>query len=171
MLLLIFTHRIKKFTFISRTKQMKKLTSFLIGSLLLFSVACDNTAKTTVSAPEGEETASPAAQTTQEAKEDAQSELRRRQLNADIRAREERNLATGDRTDRAEADLASEVRSKLEANIPGGQLTVDATKEGTVTVSGTVNNQEELAKIEPLSKEINGVKNVIVKAAVVTPKS
>jgi len=149
---------------------MKQLTSFLIGSLLLFTVACDNTAKTTVSAPDtGEVPASPAAQTTQEAKEDAQSEVRRSQLNSDIRAREERNLATGDRTDRAQADLASEVRSKLEANIPDGQLTVDAAENGTVTVSGTVKNQDQLAKIEPLTKEINGVKNVVVKAAVVPP--
>lgn len=146
---------------------MKNLSSFLIGSLLIFSVACENTSKTSVNAPEepGEQ-ATPAAQTTQAAKEDAQSELRRRQLNADIRSREERNLLTTERTDRAAADLASEVRSKLEANIPGGALTVEATNDGTVTVFGTVNNKDQLAKIEPLAKEINGVKNVIVKATV-----
>ncbi|MFM5982757.1 MAG: BON domain-containing protein [Sphaerospermopsis kisseleviana] len=151
---------------------MKKLTSFLIGSLLLFSAACDNTAKTTVTAPEpgeGEVPVSPAAETRQETQEDAQSELRRRQLNADIRAREERNLLTTDRTERTAADLASEVRSKLEANIPGGALTVKATDDGTVTVSGTVNNQDQLAKIEPLAKEINGVRNVIVNATVAQP--
>ncbi|MBD2570341.1 BON domain-containing protein [Anabaena lutea] len=149
---------------------MKRLTSFLIGSVLLFSVACDNTSKTSVTAPDaGEAPASPAAQTTQDAKEDAQSELRRRQLNSDIRAREERNLATGGDTDRAAADLASEVRSKLEANIPGGALTVNATDDGTVTVAGTVSQQEQLAKIEPLAKEIKGVKNVVVKANVIQP--
>ncbi|WP_071190560.1 BON domain-containing protein [Trichormus sp. NMC-1] len=152
---------------------MKKLTSFLIGAVLLLSAAsCDNTSKTSVTAPDaGEVPASPAAQTTQDAKEDAQSELRRRQLNSDIRAREERNLATGGDTDRAAADLASEVRSKLEANIPGGVLTVNATKEGTVTVAGTVSQQDQLAKIEPLAKEIKGVKNVVVKANVVPPTS
>jgi osmotically-inducible protein OsmY len=151
---------------------MKKLTSFLIGSILLFSAACNNTAKTSVNPPEpGAVPATPAAQTTQAAKEDAQSEVRRRQLNADIRAREERNLATGDRTNRATGDLASEVRSKLEANIPGGQLTVNSAQDGTVTVSGTVNNQEQLAKIEPLAKEIKGVKNVIIKATILPPKS
>ena len=151
---------------------MKKLTSFLIGSILLFSAACNNTAKTSVNAPEpGAVPATPAAQTTQAAKEDAQSEVRRRQLNADIRAREERNLATGDRTNRATGDLASEVRSKLEANIPGGQLTVNSAQDGTVTVSGTVNNQEQLAKIEPLAKQIKGVKNVIIKATILPPKS
>lgn len=151
---------------------MKKLTSFLVGSLLLFSVACDDTAKTTVSAPEtGAVPASPAADTVQTAKEDAQSELRRRQLNADIRAREERNLATGDLTDKTAADLASQVRSKLEANIPGGRLTVNAIPEGTVTVSGTVNNQDQLDKIEPLAKEISGVRNVIVEAIVAPPQN
>jgi osmotically-inducible protein OsmY len=136
---------------------MKKLSSFLIGSLLIFTVACENTAKTSVNAPEepGEVPATPAAQTTEAAKEDAQSELR-----------EERNLLTTDRTDRAAADLASEVRSKLEANIPGGALKVEATDDGTVTVLGTVNDQDQLAKIEPLAKEINGVRNVIVKATV-----
>lgn len=151
---------------------MKKLTSFLIGSILLFSAACDNTAKTTENAPEnGGAPASPAAQTTQAAKEDAQSAVRRRQLNADIRSREERNLLSTDRTDRAAADLASEVRSKLEANIPGGALTVKATKDGAVTVSGTVTNQQQLAKIEPLAREIKGVKSVVVNATVASPKS
>jgi osmotically-inducible protein OsmY len=152
---------------------MKKLaSSLLIGSLLIFSAACDNTAKTTTSAPDaGEPAASPAAQTTQDAKEDAQSLTRRKQLNSDIRAREERNLATGDTSKRATGDLASEVRSKLEANIPGGSLAVNADKSGTVTVSGTVNNQQQLAKIEPLSKEIKGVTNVVVKATVVAAKN
>lgn len=152
---------------------MQKLTPFLISSLLVFGVAaCQDTAKTTVTAPAPDEAAqAPVAATTQAAKEDAQSELRRRQLDADIRAREQRNNVTGGDTDRAAADLASQVRSKLEANIPGGQLTVNAVKDGTVTVAGTVNNQEQLSKIEPLSKEIKGVKNVVVKAVVAPPKS
>ncbi|MEA5618750.1 BON domain-containing protein [Cronbergia sp. UHCC 0137] len=152
---------------------MNKLTPFLISSLLAFgSVACNDTAKTTVTAPEpGQAPVAPNGQVTQEAREDAQSEIRRRQLNADIRAREERNLATGDTQDRAVGDLASEVRSKLEANIPGGQLTVNAAQDGTVTVVGTVNDQDQLAKIEPLAKEIRGVTDVIVNATVATPKS
>ncbi|MGJ5627776.1 BON domain-containing protein [Nostoc sp. CALU 1950] len=152
---------------------MQKLTPFLISSLLVFGVAaCQDSAKTTVTAPAPDEAAqAPTAATTQAAKEDAQSELRRRQLDADIRAREQRNNVTGGDTDRAAADLASQVRSKLEANIPNGQLTVNAVEDGTVTVAGTVNNQEQLAKIEPLSKEIKGVKNVVVKAVVAPPKS
>ncbi|MBD0385700.1 MAG: BON domain-containing protein [Nostoc sp. C3-bin3] len=152
---------------------MQKLTPFLISCLLVFGVAaCQNEAKTTVSAPAPDEAPqAPTTQTTQAAKEDAQSEVRRRQLNADIRAREERNNLTGGTTDRAASDLASQVRSKLEANIPNGQLTVNAADDGTVTVAGTVNNQDQLAKIEPLSKEIKGVTNVVVKAVVAPPQS
>jgi osmotically-inducible protein OsmY len=150
---------------------MKKLTPFLISCFLVFgAAACQNPSKTAQSAPDPNEAVqAPIPQATEAAQQDAQSELRRRQLNQDIRAREERNLATGGDTDRAAADLASEVRSKLEANIPDGLLTVNATKDGTVTVSGTVNNQDQLAKIEPLAKEIKGVTNVVVKATVAPP--
>ncbi|MEA5599654.1 BON domain-containing protein [Nostoc sp. UHCC 0252] len=151
---------------------MKKLTPFLISALLVFGVAaCDNTSKTTVSAPSNpnEAVQTPTAQATEAAQQDAQSEVRRRQLDADIRAREQRNNITGGDADRAKADLSSQVRSKLEANIPKGQITVDATSDGIVTVGGIVNNQQELAKIEPLAKEIKGVKTVVVKAIVAPP--
>ncbi|AFY34684.1 BON domain-containing protein [Calothrix sp. PCC 7507] len=153
---------------------MKKLTPFLISCVLVFgAAACETTSKTTESAPNNpnEAAQAPSPQATQAAQEDAQSETRRRQLNEDIRAREQRSNITGGDTDRAKGDLASEVRSKLEANIPNGQLTISAEKDGTVTVGGTVNNQQQLAKIEPLAKEIKGVKNVIVKATVAPPKS
>lgn len=151
---------------------MKKLTPILISSLLIFgAVACNNTEKTSQSAPANpnEAVERPDAQATEAAQKDAQSETRRRQLNADIRAREQRNNATGGDTQRAAGDLASEVRSKLEANIPNGALTVEAAENGTVTVGGTVNNQDQLNKIAPLSKEIKGVKQVVVKAVVAPP--
>ncbi|WP_392480296.1 BON domain-containing protein [Nostoc sp. C110] len=151
---------------------MKKLTPFLISTLLVFGVAaCDNASKTSESAPgnPNEAPQSPSVQTTEASQKDAQSETRRRQLDADIRAREQRNNVTGGDTDRAKGDLSSQVRSKLEANIPKGQLTVDATNDGVVTVGGTVNNQQELAKIERLAKEIKGVKTVVVKATVAPP--
>jgi osmotically-inducible protein OsmY len=150
---------------------MKKLTPFLITTVLIFgAAACGETATTRSSteAPANtqEVVETPSPEATQAAKEDAQSELRRRQLNADIRAREQRNNVTGGDTDRAAGDLASQVRSKLEANIPNGLLTVEAAETGAVTVSGTVTNEQQLAKIEPLAKEIKGVKNVVVKATV-----
>jgi hyperosmotically inducible periplasmic protein len=152
---------------------MKKLAPFFISCILLVgAAACNDPSKTASSAPDtvNENPAAPAAQTTQEAKEDAQSELRRRQLNQDIRATEQRNNITGGDADRAAGDLASEVRSKLEANIPNGQLTVAADDQGTVTVAGTVNNQDQFNKIQPLAKEIKGVKNVVNKAVVAPPK-
>jgi BON domain len=153
---------------------MKTLSSFLIGCLLITAtVACENPAKTSQTAPNStEETPqAPGSQAVEASKKDAQSEIRRRQLNSDIKAREERNNLTGGDTERATGDLKSQVRSKLEANIPDGQLTVDASEEGTVTVSGTVINQKQLEKIEPLSKEIKGVKNLVVKATVAKPKN
>jgi hyperosmotically inducible periplasmic protein len=156
---------------------MKKLTSFLITCLLVFgAAACQNPEKTSQSAPDNPNqpvTEAPAPQATEAAKKDAQSELRRRQLDADIRANEQRNNAINDGSsiNRSESQLQSEVRSKLEANIPRGSLTVAAAENGTVTVSGTVTNQDELKKIEPLAKQIKGVKNVIVKAIVAKPQS
>ncbi|MEH2105714.1 BON domain-containing protein [Nostoc sp.] len=153
---------------------MQKLTPLLISGLLVFGVAaCDNASKTSESAPNNPNEApqSPTAQTTQASQQDAQSEVRRKQANSDIRAREQRNNTTGGDTQRAKGDLASEVRSKLEVNIPKSLLTVTAADNGTVTVSGTVNNQQELAKIEKLAKEIKGVKSVVVKATVAPPKN
>ncbi|RCJ41652.1 transporter [Nostoc punctiforme NIES-2108] len=148
---------------------MKKLTPFVISCLLVFGVAaCDNASKTSESAPNNPNEApqTPTAKTTEASQKDAQSEVRRRQLNEDIRAREQRNNTTGGDTKRAKADLESEVRSKLEANIPKSQLTVNAADGGIVTVAGTVTNQQELAKIEKLAKEIKGVNSVVVKATV-----
>lgn len=153
---------------------MKKLTGFLITCLLVFgAAACSDGAKTSESANNNITTVAETPNTgeTQAAKNDAQSEIRRRQLNSDIRAREERNNTDGGDTKRASGDLKSEVRSKLEANIPNGLLTIDATDDGTVTVSGTVPVAEQLQKIKPLALEIKGVKNVVVKATVEKPKS
>jgi osmotically-inducible protein OsmY len=156
---------------------MKKLTSFAISSLLLFgAVACGNNAKTSESAPDNPSASpseTPNVQASQAAEQDAQSQTRRNQLNADIRAREERNngLNNGSATDRSEDALASEVRSKLEANIPNGHLTVKAAKDGIVTVAGTVANEQQLSKIAPLAKQIKGVNSVVVNAKVAKAKS
>ena len=138
------------------------LTSFLLGA----TVACTD-ARTTTEAPNSvdQKAQTPTAQSTEAAKSDAQSDTRAKQLDADIRAREQRNKAGGDEQKRDDSDLASEVRSKLEANIPGGNLTV-ASKDGVVTVSGTVPNQDQISKIERLGMEIKGVKSVTVKAVV-----
>jgi osmotically-inducible protein OsmY len=151
---------------------MKKITTFLLaGSLLFGAVACADNSKTSADAPNTTEATPevPEADEAQAAKEDATSQVRRDQLNSDIRAREERNNALNDGAaqGRDEDNVASEVRSKLEANLPASQLTVAGEDNGLVVVSGTVPTQEQLAKIEPLAKEIKGVTNVQVKAQVV----
>ena len=143
---------------------MKKITLLFLSSILLLGmVACGNNAKTSSSAPDSTEKVGdvPTDKTILANKKDATSQIRRDQLNADIRAREQRNNITGGDTNRASSDLASEVSSKLEANIPSSQLTVTA-KDGAIIVSGTVQTQEQLNKINSLTKEIKGVKSVQV---------
>lgn len=146
-----------------------KITSLLIANLLVATLVSCTEAKTTAEAPapNATNTSSPAAspQNTQAAMADAQSEIRQKQLDADIRAREQRNNVTGGTTTRADSDLVSEVRSKLEANIPKGNLTVES-KDSNVVVSGTVPSLNELDKVKSLAMEIKGVKTVTIKATV-----
>ncbi len=147
---------------------MNKLTPILLSGILLFGAACSDGAKTSADAPNStteNRTSPPPAETVQKTQGDATSEIRKAQANSDIRAREQRNNVTGGDAIRADGDLKSEVRSKLEVNITKGALTVEA-KDGAVTVGGTVPNQTDLAKIEPLAKEIKGVKTVNVTATV-----
>ncbi|MEG4959738.1 MULTISPECIES: BON domain-containing protein [unclassified Microcoleus] len=148
---------------------MNKLTPILLSGILLFgAAACSDGAKTSADAPNStteNTTTPPPAETVQKTQGDATSDIRKNQANNDIRAREQRNNVTGGDAMRADGDLKSEVRSKLEVNITKGQLTVEA-KDGAVTVGGTVPNQTDLAKIEPLAKEIKGVKTVNVTAVV-----
>lgn len=144
----------------------KVLISLLSGVLLISAIGCNGPARTSNSAADSTEQAANQTtdkQTTQGNQNDATSETRRRQLNADNRAREERNniVNDGKAENRADADLKSQVRNKLEANLPASQLTVDA-NEGTVKVSGVVINEQQRQKIEPLAKEIKGVQAVEV---------
>ncbi len=151
---------------------MKKLTAFVLGGFLLFSAAaCSETEKTSANAPSASESnvEAPDADTAKANQNDATSPIRRDQLNSDIRAREQRNNAAGNPLERADSDLASEVRSKLEANLPASSLTVEA-EEGIVTVNGVVPTQPQYDRIEPLAKEIKGVKSVKVKAVVAPAK-
>lgn len=147
---------------------MNKIATILVSSLLLVSAAaCDNAAKTSGQAPDAaNQTAqAPDVEKAQEIQQDGTSEVRKDQLNSDIRAREQRNEMAGGSPNRTDDDLQSEVRSKLEANLPASQLTVDA-KDGAVTIAGTVPTQPQLARIKPLAQEIYGVKTVIVNARV-----
>lgn len=153
---------------------MDKFIPVLISSILVVGVVgCEGgVEKTNTNAPNSanETTQAPTKDTAQTTQNDATSETRRKQLNSDIRAREQREDTTGDDGKRADADLESEVRSKLEANLPASQLAVEA-KEGAVNVTGTVPTQEQLSKIDTLAKEIKGVQSVTNKATVAPAKS
>ena len=148
---------------------MNRLATLLLSSTLLFgAVACDN-ARTSGDAPDSvDEGVAEVEEPTEveDTLEDATSEIRQEQLDSDIRAREERNDVFGEQEVRADSDLESEVRAKLEANIPRSKLTVDA-ENGEVAIVGTVPSQEEYETIEPLAREITGVDNVIVEVEIV----
>lgn len=147
---------------------MKKVIPLIVGSLLVVgAIGCQDTAKTSSDAPETttEDVKAPDAQTAKQIQNDATSEVRRDQLNSDIRATEQRNNVTGGDADKTDGDLQSEVRSKLEANLPASKLGVEA-EDGAVTVVGTVPTEEQLQRIEPLAKEIKGVQSVKVEAKV-----
>jgi hyperosmotically inducible periplasmic protein len=157
----------KDLSFTKKDLKMKTFIALLVGSTLMIgAVGCDNVSKTSSEAPANtDKTISPSSQATKETKNDATSSTRKAQIESDIRAREQRSNITGGDTKRANGDLQSEVRGKLEANIPTGKLTVDA-KDGIVTIGGTVSNKAQLDKIEPLAKQIKGVSSVVNKVKV-----
>ena len=144
---------------------MNKVTAFTLSGVLLFgAVACTNNdvAKTDEAAPDSVSAPvkTPEREEVKEARKDAENQTRQAQLESDIRAREQRNnMGINGQKVRDDDALESEVRDKLEANIPGGLLSVDA-KDGVVTIAGTVSNAEKLATIDNLAKEIQGVKAV-----------
>ncbi|WP_319420997.1 BON domain-containing protein [Pleurocapsa sp. FMAR1] len=150
---------------------MNKLIVFLMGSVLLFgAVSCD-AARTSSDAPTSNDGKVEQATKVKDTKEDSSNKTRQNQLNSDIRAREQRNDMAGDRTKRADADLESEVRAKLESNIPRAKLTVKA-NDGNLVVLGTVRDQKEFNTIEPLAQEILGVDKVNVEGVkIVATKS
>ena len=142
---------------------MNKLTLFLLSGTLLFAgVGCD-VARTSGDAPDSvdEEAVVEDPTEVEETLEDASSEVRQEQLDSDIRAREERNEVFGDEQVRDDSDLESEVRAKLEANIPRSKLTVEA-EDGYVKIVGTVPSEKEYESIMPLAQEIKGVDEVNV---------
>ena len=147
---------------------MNKLTLFLLsGTLLLAGVGCD-VARTSGDAPDSAEEGAVVEDPgeVEETLEDANSEIRQEQLSSDIRAREQRNDVLGDQTERDDSDLESEIRAKLEANIPRAKLTVDA-QDGNVNIVGTVPSEKEYESIMPLAQEITGVNEVTTDVEIV----
>jgi len=145
---------------------MKKLTGFLLGSALLMgAVGCD-VARTSADAPTDiEEGVVENPTEVEETLEDANGDVRQEQLTSDIRAREQRNDVLGDQEVRDDSDLESEIRAKLEANIPRAKLTVDA-EDGNVAIVGTVPSEKEYESILPLAQEITGVNEINVEVEV-----
>lgn len=142
--------------------------------VLLAMTGCQKVAKTNSDAPDSTATQveTPSPNSAKSTQDDATSKVRRDQLNSDIRAREQRNNTTnkGQAVGRNDTDLASEVRSKLEVNLPASALAVTA-KEGAIMVTGTVPTQAQLARIDGLAKEIKGVSAVSMKVAVAPAKN
>jgi hyperosmotically inducible periplasmic protein len=146
---------------------MNKLAGLLLSSTLLFGVVACDASRTSADAPTSVEDGAKVEDATQveNTNEDATSEVRKNQLESDIRSREQRNEITGDPNVRADSDLESEIRAKLEANIPSSKLTVEA-EDGNVAIKGTVPEQQEYDSILPLAKEIQGVKEVTMEVKV-----
>jgi hyperosmotically inducible periplasmic protein len=156
---------------------MTRLKIFIpVFSLVLLGMTgCQEVAKTNSNAPDSTATSQVETPTTTGAKstqDDATSKIRRDQLNSDIRAREQRNNTAnkGEPIGRSDTDLASEVRSKLEANLPASALAVTA-KDGAIMVTGTVPTQAQFDRIGGLAKEIKGVGAVTMKVTVAPAKA
>ncbi|MCY7368444.1 MAG: BON domain-containing protein [Chamaesiphon sp.] len=142
--------------------------------VLLAMTGCQQVAKTNSEAPDStaNQVETPSTDSAKSSKDDATSKIRQDQLNSDIRAREQRNntLNQGQAMKRSDNDIASEVRSKLEANLPASALAVTA-KDGAVMVTGTVPTQAQFDRIDGLAKGIKGVSAVTMKVAVAPAKN
>jgi hyperosmotically inducible periplasmic protein len=151
---------------------MKKFIPVLIsGALMVGTLGCTSASTNTNTPDAGNQTAqSPDKQTAQQDQNDGASETRRNQLDSDIRSREQRNDAAGATTVKTDGDLESQIRSKLEANLPASQLTVDA-QDGVVTITGTVPTPEQQSKVKTLATEIKGAKNIVDKTTVAPAKT
>lgn len=145
-----------------------------LSLVLLAMTGCQEVAKTNSDAPDStaSKVETPNTEAAKSTEDDATSKVRRDQLSSDIRAREQRNNTTnnGQAMSRSDTDLASEVRSKLEVNLPASVLSVTA-KEGAVMVTGTVPTQAQFDRIGGLAKEIKGVSAVTMKVAVAPAKT
>jgi hyperosmotically inducible periplasmic protein len=146
----------------------------VVSVILLATTGCQQAAKTSSDAADSNvnQVETPTNESAKSNQSDADSQVRKDQLNSDIRAKEQRNNAMnkGQAMNRSDSDVASEVRSKLEANLPASALTVVA-KSGAVMVTGTVPTQAQFDRIDGLTKEIKGVTAVTMKVAVAPAKN
>lgn len=141
---------------------MKKLMPFLLGSVMLFTVACGNTETSTTETNLSEET-------TEEVAPETATELTEETTEATETTESTEVAETVDGSAEVVDDTAieAEVISSLATSFPNSQLTVDA-EQGAVIVEGSVASEDELNQIEPLVTQVKGVKSVDVKATVST---
>jgi hyperosmotically inducible periplasmic protein len=143
-------------------------------AVVVLAMAGCTTAKTSSDAPNStsSQVDSPTVDSAKTTEKDATSDVRRNQLNSDIRAKEQRNntFNNGQASNRSSEDLASEVRAKLEANLPASALTVTA-KDGVVNIAGSVPTKAQYDRISSLAKGIKGVTSVNMKVAIAPAKS
>ena len=137
---------------------MKKIAPILLtGFLLLGTAACSSTPKTDAGSGTGANTqSSDNSQLEDNTQANTQNSVGENQPSSD-------NITGGDM--QADGNLAIEVSDKLKTNLPNSNLNVE-TKNGIVTVKGTVPSQADLDQIQPLAKDINGVQTVEVLAKV-----
>jgi osmotically-inducible protein OsmY len=145
----------------------------VLGTCLIATTSCQSVSKTSADAPSSatDTIKTPSADANTSANDDASSDTRRRQLDSNIRATEQRNDMSNNSqaSNRSGKDLATEVSSKLEANLPASALSVTA-KDGAVAIAGTVPTKAQLDRIQTLAKEIKGVTSVTMKVAVAPAK-
>jgi hyperosmotically inducible periplasmic protein len=150
-----------------------KIMLAVLGTCLIATTGCQSVAKTSADAPDSatETIKTSSAEANKSANDDATSDTRRRQLDSNIRATEQRNNISNNSqaSNRSGNDLATEVSSKLEANLPASALSVTA-KDGAVAIAGTVPTKAQLDRIQTLAKEIKGVTSVTMKVAVAPAK-
>ena len=150
-----------------------KMMLAVLGTCLIATTSCQSVSKTSADAPSSatDTIKTPSADANTSANDDASSDTRRRQLDSNIRATEQRNDMSNNSqaSNRSGKDLATEVSSKLEANLPASALSVTA-KDGAVAIAGTVPTKAQLDRIQTLAKEIKGVTSVTMKVAVAPAK-
>jgi hyperosmotically inducible periplasmic protein len=110
-----------------------KMMLAVLGTCLIATTSCQSVTKTSADAPSSatDTIKTPSADANKSANDDATSDTRRRQLDSNIRATEQRNDISNNSqaSNRSGKDLATEVSSKLEANLPASALSVTA-KDG-----------------------------------------
>lgn len=143
---------------------MKKFLPFLVtGIVAVGAVACQEETRTGSEVPgETNEAVSPSAK---EASETAQTPTDESAAVPGTELNQDPTAPLGAGTDTAETEISSAVNQKLSEALPTSNLKAEDV-EGVVTIKGTVPSSEELQQIEPLTKEVKGVKGVNIEANV-----